>query len=104
MGPEAGMGAAAGAVAMWLGAFMRRFRHHSDTRRRVYVLSAMCSLFSAFLPNPMVAVLMTVELARPTAALGMTLVHLVMILAFGATASFAVYYAIGGGPWLPAWQ
>lgn len=95
MGPEAGLGAAAGTVAT-LVCRRRSFRQQATLRRRLYVLSTMCSAFAAFLPSPFVAVLMTMELSQPFDTLGLTHVHLALVLTFGATASFAAYYGIAG--------
>ena len=63
VGPEAGLGAVAGAVGT-LVAGLRPFKVQAEVRRRLTVLSAMTSAFGSFLPNPMTAVLLVTELGR----------------------------------------
>lgn len=101
MGPEAGLGAAAGVAGVLLARLRGGFRLQADLRRRLYVLSAMTSAFASLLPNPLVGVLLTMEMGRPAASLApMPYMHLVCTLAVGATGAFVVYYAIESNTYL----
>jgi H+/Cl- antiporter ClcA len=96
MGPEAGLGAVSAAAGQLLASRLRAFRLQAEQRRRVYVLSAMCSVFAALMPSPLVAILLVLELGRPLETLALPYMHVMLLLAFGATASFAVYFGIAG--------
>ncbi|KAI3437816.1 hypothetical protein D9Q98_000263 [Chlorella vulgaris] len=96
MGPEAGLGALAAAAGTLLSSRLRGFKVQPEPRRRLYVLSAMCSVFGALMPSPLVAILLVVELARPFGLLSLHYMHIIAILACGTTASFAVYFGIAG--------
>ena len=101
MGPEAGLGAVAGAIGTLAGTRMRSFVQQPRDRARLYVASAMCSVFAALLPSPLAALLLTIELGRtPTKLPGLSVMHIITQLSLGATAAFAVYYA---SEWLLWW-
>jgi H+/Cl- antiporter ClcA len=93
---QAGLGALAAAAGTLLSSRLRSFKVQPEPRRRLYVLSAMCSVFGALMPSPLVAILLVVELARPFGLLSLHYMHIIAILACGTTASFAVYFGIAG--------
>lgn len=95
--PEAGLGALAGSAGVVVGTRVRTLRLQAGPRRRLYVLGAMCALFSAMLPNPLTAVLLCLELGRPMGlARDFSFMGLVVLLGSGATSAFVVFYAIAG--------
>ncbi|KAL4442517.1 hypothetical protein ABPG77_005101 [Micractinium sp. CCAP 211/92] len=107
MGPEAGLGAAAGAAGALLGrlpGLRPAAGPAAATRSRLYIFSAMCSALAAIIPTPLATLLLVLELGRPTATRAplseVPVMRTLTLLGAGATASFAVYYAIQGGVYL----
>lgn len=98
--PEAGLAGAAGVIGTLAGTRLRRFKIQADMRQRLLVLASMGAGFGSFLPNPLTAVLLVMELANPVIALGMTYMHAVVALGAACTAGFAAYYAIAGAPYM----
>ena len=98
MGPEAGLGALSGLLGTLVGRW-RPLKVQPDVRRRLYVLSAMCSAFATVLPNPFIALMLCMELGRPLDGGRMgttTYPELASLLTLGATVSYVVYFAISG--------
>lgn len=99
MGPEAGLGAVAGAAGTLVGQ-LRKPRIRRAMRRKLLVITSMCSAFASFLPNPMCAILLTIELGHTPRRLGISYTHLTAALSAGSTVAFVCYYAIAGYTYL----
>ena len=97
MGPEAGLGASAGALGQLAATRARRMVVQAADRAHIYVVACMCAGFGSFLPAPLPAVLLTIELGRaPVKLPGVPSLHILTLLAVACTAAFVTYYAIAG--------
>lgn len=93
--------------AAWYAARVADAEHHAydqahggDSRMRMAVVAGMTGGFACFLPSPITAVLLSVELSRPPETWGQTHTRVVIGLALTATASFVAYYALNGTTYL----
>lgn len=94
VGPEAGLAAIGGGIGSFLSERVFQFKIDPDKRKKVYILSSMSAAFTAFLPSPLLAVMMTWELGIPPAFWGMNQVHALTLFVMSSVPAAAVFFAI----------
>ena len=94
VGPEAGLASLGGGVGAFLFNRVLRFRNDETRRRKKYILSGMAAAFTAFLPTPVLACLLTWELGVPPAFWGVNQVDALTTFIVASVPASAVYFAL----------